>query len=148
MSADADSLSASVLTAKDFQTEWNKAKEQYGSNISAVKLMTDRRKAALANRVREFGAAALREAINKTMTSDFLNGRNTRNFRATPDWFLNPNNLPKILEGNYDNDRFNFTTKTNNDNGTNSTAASNRGASDNAVFRAAAYEHLKGKIGR
>lgn len=145
MSASADSLSASVLTAKDFQTEWNKAKEQYGSNISAVKLMTDRRKAALANRVREFGAAALREAISKTMTSDFLNGRNTRNFRATPDWFLNPNNLPKILEGNYDNATNHKQTEYHN--AAASTYQHTRSESDNDAFRAAAYEHLKGKIG-
>ena len=36
----------------------------------------------------------------KISNSDFLSGRKT-DFRATPDWVINPSNLTKILEGNY-----------------------------------------------
>lgn len=52
-------------------------------------------------RVREYGEDAILEAIENVRTSDFLQGRNSKGWRITFDWFVLPTNFPKVLEGNY-----------------------------------------------
>lgn len=42
-----------------------------------------------------------RDVMTRIDRSDFLSGRKT-DFKATPDWIINPSNLTKVLEGNYD----------------------------------------------
>ena len=41
--------------------------------------------------------------FEKIEKSSFLTGKNNKGWRATFDWIINPTNLVKILEGNYDN---------------------------------------------
>ena len=36
-------------------------------------------------------------------SSDFLKGQSKSGFIITFEWFVRPNNFPKVLEGNYDN---------------------------------------------
>ena len=52
-------------------------------------------------RVREYGEDAVLEAIENVKTSDFLQGKNSKGWRITFDWFVLPTNFPKVLEGNY-----------------------------------------------
>ena len=52
-------------------------------------------------RVNEYGVDAVLQAIEKVRQSDFLKGG--KDFVITFDWFVKPNNFPKVLEGNYDN---------------------------------------------
>ena len=52
-------------------------------------------------RVNEYGVDEVLRAIEKVRQSDFLKGSN--DFLITFDWFVKPNNFPKVLEGNYDN---------------------------------------------
>ena len=52
-------------------------------------------------RVNEYGVDEVLKAIEKVRNSDFLKG--SRDFIITFDWFVKPNNFPKVLEGNYDN---------------------------------------------
>ena len=52
-------------------------------------------------RVNEYGVDDVLKAIEKVRQSDFLRGSN--DFIITFDWFVKPNNFPKVLEGNYDN---------------------------------------------
>lgn len=42
-----------------------------------------------------------RDVMAKILKSNFLSGRKN-DFKATPDWIINPSNLTKVLEGNYD----------------------------------------------
>lgn len=53
-------------------------------------------------RVKEYGVDAVLDAIEKVRASAFLQGQNSRNFVITFEWFVKPNNFPKVLEGNYD----------------------------------------------
>ena len=45
----------------------------------------------------------LEEAFRKAEASDFLRGKNGRNWQANFDWIMKDRNLAKILDGNYDN---------------------------------------------
>ena len=54
-------------------------------------------------RVKEYGVEAVLAAIGKVSRSAFLRGQNEKRWVITFDWFLKPNNFPKVLEGNYDN---------------------------------------------
>ncbi len=40
--------------------------------------------------------------------SDFLNGKNNKGWKVDFDWLFLPNNFPKVLEGNYDNQTNNY----------------------------------------
>ena len=44
-----------------------------------------------------------KELFEIAEASDFLKGENNRNWTATFDWLIDDNNIPKVLEGNYDN---------------------------------------------
>ena len=52
-------------------------------------------------RVAEYGVDEVLRAIEKVRNSDFLRG--SKDFLITFEWFVKPNNFPKVLEGNYDN---------------------------------------------
>ena len=54
-------------------------------------------------RCNEYGYDKVIEAIGKIKNSDFLQGKNSKGWVITFDWFVLPNNFPKVLEGNYDN---------------------------------------------
>ena len=61
------------------------------------------RHSMLKERINDYGLDDVLKAIEKAKESDFLHGINKRNWKATFDWFIRPNNFPKVLEGNYDN---------------------------------------------
>ena len=73
--------------------------------LSQVKKITSgmERHSMLKERIKEYGLDDVLKAIEKAKESDFLHGINQRNWKATFDWFIRPNNFPKVLEGNYDN---------------------------------------------
>ena len=54
-------------------------------------------------RIKEYGVESILEAIEKIKTSDFLMGKNKNGWTIDFDWFIRPNNFPKVLDGNYDN---------------------------------------------
>ena len=55
----------------------------------------------LRQRVKEYGVEKVIEAIERVKKSSFLQGQ-TGKFLITFDWFVRPNNFPKVLEGQYD----------------------------------------------
>ena len=55
---------------------------------------------SLGARIKEYGVDRVLEAIAEIPKSAFLMGR-TGKFKITFDWFVLPNNFPKVLEGNY-----------------------------------------------
>jgi hypothetical protein len=83
-------------------TDWNeKAKTK---KIPQVLKVTEKRKAHVQMRLEENKASGVQAAVEKMFQSDFLNGKNDRDWVATFDWlFESPNNFTKVLEGNYDN---------------------------------------------
>ena len=64
-----------------------------------------RRGCMLRARVREYGTEAVLQAIEKIRQSAFLRGQNAKGWVITFEWFVRPNNFPKVLEGNYDGAR-------------------------------------------
>ena len=57
-------------------------------------------------RIRDYGIDAVLQAIENVRISDFLLGRKGNSQFVIPfDWFVLPNNFPKVLEGNYNGNR-------------------------------------------
>lgn len=56
----------------------------------------------LRKRIQDYGADTVCKAIEKIRGSRFLMGGNKKGWTITFDWFIRPNNFPKVLEGNYD----------------------------------------------
>lgn len=54
-------------------------------------------------RINSYGLDGVMSAIEKVKTSVFLKGDNTRGWVISFDWFIKPNNFPKVIEGNYNN---------------------------------------------
>lgn len=80
---------------------WNTAMQ--GKAIRPIQSIGGQRLKWLQARLNEYGEQAILEAITKAAESDFLNGTNNKGWIATFDWFVRPNNFPKVLEGNYVN---------------------------------------------
>lgn len=76
--------------------KWN---ELPVSSIQRINPNTNRYKMLMA-RVKEYGVETVLEAIDNVSKSSFLLGQSGK-FVITFDWFIRPNNFPKVLEGNY-----------------------------------------------
>ena len=76
-------------------------------SIKPIVSITDgtRRAEWLLARRREYGDDAIFRMIDKASSSVFLNGHNQKGFTASFDWLIRPNNFPKVLEGNYDDEK-------------------------------------------
>ena len=61
----------------------------------------------LVARIKEYGIDDVLKAIDNEATSDFLQG--SKGFIADFEWFVRPNNFPKVLEGKYNRDKPNDT---------------------------------------
>jgi hypothetical protein len=71
------------------------------NQIKTIKAGTERHK-LLKKRIKDYGADTILEAISKVGKSSFLCGHNNKGWTITFDWFIRPNNFPKVLDGNYD----------------------------------------------
>ena len=83
-----------------------------GKNIKPIRSINDgtQRAESLKARRRQYGDDAIEEMFMKAANSSFLNGFNKKGWTATFDWLIRPNNFPKVLEGNYDDEKINETT--------------------------------------
>lgn len=75
------------------------AKKQ--SRIPSLRSLQGKRLTELNARLREYGEDALKEAVDNLVSSEMLNGRNSRGWHATFDWFIQSSNFTKVLENNY-----------------------------------------------
>lgn len=55
----------------------------------------------LRKRIKDYGLDSVLTAIENIRKSKFLNGDNKNGWQITFDWFIRPNNFPKVLDGNY-----------------------------------------------
>ena len=60
------------------------------------------RKKAIGARLKTYTETDFRILFEKAEASDFLKGKNTREWRATFDWLIQDANMAKVLDGNYD----------------------------------------------
>ena len=70
--------------------------------VNPIRSLNGTRETHLIERIRENGLDTVLEAIDHISKSDFLQGKNSRGWTITFDWFVNPTNFQKVLEGNYD----------------------------------------------
>lgn len=82
---------------------WNNLKSFGIKPVSKLTSGTKRYDSLIA-RIKQYGIDDVLKAIDKIKYSSFLQGRssNRRQWTITFDWFVLPNNFPKVLEGNYD----------------------------------------------
>ena len=66
-------------------------------------VLSDRRKQAIKARLNTYSVEQFRELFTKAEASDFLKGKNNRDWQANFDWFMKDGNFAKVLDGNYDN---------------------------------------------
>jgi len=88
-----------VFDPKPIISAWNNLSGYGISPVSRLSTTSTRCK-MLRARVKEYGEEAVIKAIESIAQSDFLTGK-VSNFTITFDWFVKPNNFPKVLEGNY-----------------------------------------------
>lgn len=81
---------------------WNGLEACGIKTISKINSSSQRYQRLVA-RIKQYNIADVLSAINRIRGSDFLQGKNNRGWTITFDWFVLPNNFPKVLEGNYDN---------------------------------------------
>lgn len=95
----------SRIDFKEFCKFFNRERKRRKTEtlIPKVATVSKRRKTAILSRCSEHGEVALVRVVKKAIASDFLNGKNNREWVADFDWLMRPNNFPKVLDGNYDN---------------------------------------------
>lgn len=78
--------------------EWNSIDDNI-PKINFIKNGSTRQK-LLQARINEYGFDNVLKAIDNVKNSQYLKGY-VKPFRITFDWFIKPNNFPKVLDGNY-----------------------------------------------
>lgn len=69
-----------------------------------LRAISGNRRKAVSARWREYpDLQTFRDLFIKAEASSFLKGNNDRNWTADFDWLMKPSNMPKVLEGKYDN---------------------------------------------
>lgn len=63
--------------------------------------LSDSRKKAIRARMKQYSLDDFRRMFEMAESSDFLKGKNDRNWSATFDWMVKDANMAKILDGNY-----------------------------------------------
>lgn len=77
-----------------------------------VSKLSDARKKAIKARLNTYSLEDFKKLFEEAETSDFLKGKNARNWQASFDWLIKDANMVKVLDGNYRNKGVNaFTTK-------------------------------------
>ena len=65
--------------------------------------LSDARKKAIKARLNTYTYDDFKQLFEKAQASDFLKGKNNRNWQPNFDWLIKDNNMVKVLDGNYDN---------------------------------------------
>lgn len=91
------------ISCEKSQGRWKKVIDTWNelgiNKLVSINPNTNREK-MLKVRIRDYGLDEVLRAIKSIKESDFLMGR-VNSFIITFDWFIRPNNFPKVLEGNY-----------------------------------------------
>lgn len=82
---------------------WNSL-EKFGIKKVTRVTSTSQRYQMLSKRISEYGVESVLTAIENVKNSDFLQGKTSKRAEWFDfEWFVRPNNFPKVLEGKYDN---------------------------------------------
>lgn len=69
--------------------------------VTNIRIISGKRLQMLKARIKQYSFDDVLKAIQTIHSSPFLLGDNKRKWQITFDWFVLPNNFPKVLEGNY-----------------------------------------------
>ena len=72
-------------------------------SLPKVKTVTETRKKAAKSIAKKYTFEQIKEVFKKAEASDFLKGKNNRDWQANFDWLMKDSNFAKVLDGNYDN---------------------------------------------
>ena len=72
-------------------------------SFPCLKSLSDSRKKAIKARLNTYSVDDFKSLFEKAEASDFLKGKNDRNWSATFDWLIKDSNMAKVLEGQYAN---------------------------------------------
>lgn len=72
-------------------------------SLPKVKTVTETRKKAAKTIAKKYSVEQIKEVFKKAESSDFLKGKNNRDWQANFDWLMKDSNFAKVLDGNYDN---------------------------------------------
>lgn len=87
----------------DFVTLWNEAVKAGGSRVRPIRAITEgtQRHRRLGVLLEDYGEQAVREAIARLFATPYTNGGSRIGWLPTFDWFIQPDNFQKVLEGNF-----------------------------------------------
>lgn len=72
-------------------------------SLPQTRTLSQNRAKAIKARLRTYGINEVQEVFKKAEASDFLKGKNDRNWTANFDWLMIDGNFAKVLDGKYDN---------------------------------------------
>jgi len=73
-------------------------------SLPPVEYITENRTVAVKELSKTFTMEQMLQCFRIAESSKFLNGQNPRRWKATFDWLTNPDNVAKVLEGNFTDD--------------------------------------------
>ena len=68
-----------------------------------LKTLSENRKKSIKSRLKTYSYDDFKTLFEKAEASDFLKGKNNKDWSATFDWLIKDSNMAKVLDGNYDN---------------------------------------------
>ena len=89
---------------KEIEDKRNNIVETYNTyctNLPQIQKITDKRKKAIDTFIKEFTQEQFEEICKIANVSDFLTGKNDRNWKADFDFIMRPDKATAILEGKY-----------------------------------------------
>ena len=104
-----DDVDVDVDINKKEEVEEEKTPQKYQPILEAwnnlpvtnIRIISGKRLQMLKSRIKQYSFDDVLKAIQTIHNSPFLLGDNKRKWQITFDWFILPNNFPKVLEGNY-----------------------------------------------
>ena len=90
---------------RDKRVNYQRIADMYNEiciSFPKLKSLSESRKKAIKARMNTYSEEDFKTLFEKAEASDFLKGKNNRNWTATFDWLLKDSNMAKVLEGNYD----------------------------------------------
>ena len=96
------------LEEKRERIDYQQVADMYNNtcvSFPRLKSLSDTRRKAIRARLKTYSLADMQIVFEKAEQSDFLKGKNTRNWSANFDWILKDANMAKIIDGNYDNSK-------------------------------------------
>lgn len=93
---------------KEIEEKRNKIKDIYNqncSNLPQVQKLTDKRKKAIDNFLKEFTEEQFEQICKIANSTDFLTGENDRGWKSDFDFLMRTDKATNVLEGKYSNSK-------------------------------------------